>query len=569
MKVRKISVTAKLIIGVIALFLVSDLVLGFVTYNKSYDMLFDQIKHNTEQVSNCVAANVDGSVVSSVQPGEEDTDAYIAVSQVLTTFLDAAGVEYVYTIRNNGSGGIEYAIDAQIEDASLIGDEFTDMDALTALQGEVVSSTEPYTDEWGKHITSYSPIYTDGKVTGAVGVDVSMEWIEGQLSTLRMEILLVCLIVLAVEAFIFIIIGQALRRKFVLLNNKIVDLTKGDGDLTQKIEITSGDEFEVIGGNVNQLIDFIRKMLLTIQAQSEKLNLASNNIASNLKGARTDAESISDTMTNMSSTMQETAASVNQINELVQDITSSFDQIVSEIDGGRDFAHDVKGSAKEIGTNASNERVITEEKVSAMSASVTDKIERSKAVSRIDDLTGNIIAISNQTNLLALNASIEAARAGEAGKGFAVVADEIGALATNSQTAAAEIQAVSAEVVSAVNELSSVAEKLIEFVNHTTLEGFDNQVKISDEYLQSAERILEMMERFADATEQVKINLEQINLSTNSVNQAVEDAAAGVSATAEKSINMSDNMSQIDDDASASHEISNDLKAEVGKFKLE
>ena len=84
---------------------------------------------------------------------------------------------------------------------------------------------------------------------------------------------------------------------------------------------------------------------------------------------------------------------------------------------------------------------------------VNEKIERSKAVEEISELTTEIINITDQTNLLALNASIEAARAGEAGRGFAVVADEIGKLASNSAVAAGEIRRVSAEVISAVNEL--------------------------------------------------------------------------------------------------------------------
>jgi methyl-accepting chemotaxis protein len=64
-----------------------------------------------------------------------------------------------------------------------------------------------------------------------------------------------------------------------------------------------------------------------------------------------------------------------------------------------------------------------------------------RASSEIVSVVNTVAAIAQQTNLLALNATIEAARAGQAGRGFAVVASEVKALSVEAGRAIGDIRA--------------------------------------------------------------------------------------------------------------------------------
>ncbi len=569
MKVRKQSTILTIIVSIMAIFLLSNIVLGVFVYKKASQMLNQQIKKQTEGLASSTAALIDGSIVASVQSGDENNEEYMKVCNILTSVLKSSGVEYVYTVRKASGGKLEYAVDSQTSDQCNIGDEYEDTTVEEALKGNVVSSKEPYTDDYGTHISSYSPIYDNNQVVGAVGVDISVDSVKKQTGALIQSIVLICIITMIISTLLLMTIGRALGRKFALLNDKIVELTNGEGDLTRTVEISSGDEFEVIAGSINELIRYIREMLLSIRNESDQLSHTSNSIAENVHSAHDNAKSISSTMTDMSATMENTSASINTITELMADMTGSFNEIVSEIESGKALSKDVHKAAVSSGDAAKKEREITVEKVEKIKEAVSDKIERSKSVSRIEDLTGNIIAIANQTNLLSLNASIEAARAGEIGRGFAVVASEIGDLASNSQQAASEIKQVSSEVISAVNELAAEAQSLLDFVNETTISSFDKLADISDEYQNSAERIDEMMERFSATTAQMQSNVSSVQESTENINSSVEDVANSVMDTTEKTVAMTDSMLKIDEDASSSNVLSDQLQAEVGKFKLE
>ena len=572
MKVRKISITARILIAVLALLVVSDAAIGATIYNRSKNALIEQIKSNAMNITRCVAASVPGELLDGIEPGDEEGDAdFETVHATLSVFLENAGVEYVYIVRENSSGSAEFVVDSDPEEPGLPGDEFEGdaYEMSEAYKGNTIATSEPYTDEWGTHFSAYSPIYSDGRITGLAVIDISADWVSEQTSGLLKLIILVCVLAIIVGAVIIIVIGFILRRGFVTLNTKISELSDGNGDLTRNINLTGGDEFETIGGNVNKFMNYIRDILIAVRDNSDSMKQASDRMVNGIDGAAAGADNVKDTMEEMSETMRQLSAALTDIDELIQSSSEDFNGIVEKINEGTRFSEGIHREASGIGENAvSKEKEVTD-RVREMAEAVNQRIGESKAVDKINVLTENILNITEQTNLLSLNASIEAARAGESGRGFAVVASEIGKLAQDSAEAASEIQSVSAAVIAAVDSLANEAKKMIDFMNETAVGGYRSLVDTSSDYKETAEKIDEMMKVFAGLSSSIKANLSKVSTLTDNLSRSVERTADDIADAAQKTVDVSDAIRKISTDAHSGSDISDELYENVGRFRLE
>ena len=551
------------------LLLAIDVTMGLVFYFKSKNLLETQIKDNAMNMTRVVAASVDSSLIDEVWSEDDmESEAYNTLLEQLTVFYDNAGVEYVYTVRQTADGP-QYVVDSDPEEPGLPGEEYDEDDEThLAFEGETVVNSRPFTDEWGTHITAYSPIYNGDKIVAVVGVDLSYDWIKSQTGKMTILILVICISALLLGAVIVFFITRAISKRFAVLNDKVSELVAGGGDLTQTIDIRSGDEFEVIAGNVNELIDYVRDIMVNISHYSNALKEDTEHISENMQNTMAGATDVSATMEQISSSMEETSASIGESNDLIQSIMDEFNEIVDRLHGGSAFSNHMRIEAESIGRQAVEERIGAEAEVEKMRLQVAERIENSKEVSRIELLTQDILNITDQTSLLALNAAIEAARAGELGKGFAVVASEIGKLAADSAESASEIQEVSNTVIAAVNGLAHEAEKLIAFINETAMNGYGELVDTSDRYRESAEKVDSMMNDVYDISNKIKADIDRIREYTDAIDKAAEDSAEEIRRAAVSVTDMSDHLNEIGVETGESRAMTDALFTEVGRFKL-
>ena len=169
MKVRRVSIATQLFFVMTILIIVSNIVLGVILYKRASGIMMTQIRENATNIAACAAASIDGAMFETIDLEDYDTDAYQTIYESLTLLHDNAGVEYIYTVRPDDRQGAVFVVDPDTEEPAGIGDPFEYSDStIAAFNGEIMADEEPYTDEWGTHLSAYAPILDGSRVTGAV-----------------------------------------------------------------------------------------------------------------------------------------------------------------------------------------------------------------------------------------------------------------------------------------------------------------------------------------------------------------------------------------------------------------
>ena len=279
--------------------------------------------------------------------------------------------------------------------------------------------------------------------------------------------------------------------------NMIENISKGEGDLTKRLDDSGSDEIARIAQSYNEFINKIHSLVVDIKEVSSSINLSSNDIDAGNRDLSKRAES-------QAASLEETATSMEEMTVSVKQNADSAQQAMHLSNSARKDA--AKGG----------------EVVQRTAAAMNDI---NGASSKIVDIIATIDGIAFQTNLLALNAAVEAARAGEHGRGFAVVAAEVRSLSQRCSDAAKEIKVLIQDTTNKVKIGSDLVSE-----SGATLE----------EIVKGVTKVADIVADIAAASHEQASGIEQVNTAIVQMDNMTQQNAALMEQAGAASASMKD-----------------------------
>ena len=337
--------------------------------------------------------------------------------------------------------------------------------------------------------------------------------------------IVVWLVIACVVALILpYLVSTSIIKPIHLLNARLVDVSQGDGDLSQTLPEHGHDETSQTARAFNAFLGKLRTIVTEIKATAEQLAQSSGTASQvvgqtldNVERQRSETEQVATAVTQMNMTTQQVSQNTEQASEAAEGVRARVEQGNTSVVA----SHDIM------------------EQLSADLANASDIIERlAEKTTGIGTVLDTIRGIAEQTNLLALNAAIEAARAGESGRGFAVVADEVRGLAQRTQTSTLDIQqlveGLQSEARNAVEGMSKGSEraKVCLLKSAETTEAFESAFG-------AVSNITELNAQIAAATGEQSSVVEEINRNLLSIQDIANSTSEGAQKVSDANISVS------------------------------
>ncbi|CED60383.1 Hypothetical methyl-accepting chemotaxis protein [Moritella viscosa] len=457
----------------------------------------------------------------------EDIVKASAFDHATTSLFDEVGTTIASTDKIENSGESKLA----------------DNTALTQLQQQMLAEQKgklTHSVNGKEKISYFESVKLDNQLSWHILVTLDKEAHHAIISDSLEDSLITAIIMTLIVTLLIFICLNKLYQPIIALKSTVQDLAQGNGDLTQRLEVTSKDDLGQIAEAVNTFIANLQTIMLEISQST-------THISSGIEQLRSHTEHNNAVLIDHASETDQVVVAVTEMSSTADSVAQSAAQSATFTQKSTDEAH----QSKTVVQGAVNGVADLVNEVEAMALNIQTMNEDTHKISSVLSVIGEI---ADQTNLLALNAAIEAARAGEQGRGFAVVADEVRTLAARTQQSTSEINEM-------LTRLRNGADTVVKAMDTTKLscqQTADTTASVNvslDSMTNSVMQINDLGIQIATAAEEQSSVTEEINRNMTMIQNMVSQ----LTQNGEKTMDSTHTLASSNDQ----------LVAIVGQFKLQ
>ncbi len=429
--------------------------------------------------------------------------------------------------------------DAVEEQVLTTGQEFSEVQSdATGEYLRVVRPAKASQNYLGKNCLMCH-VVPEGTVLGAVSMKISLDQVNAAVSAQRIKSLLAAVVLsIPLLLFTYLFIRNVVTRPLDQMVSGLRNIAKGEGDLTQRLEVRGTDEVGEASTAFNEMMAKIALLVRQVSESAGEVAAAARDLVGSARQVASSSHRQNDTSTSAAASVDKMVSAITSIARSTEEVHQQSQESLARSEKGNVSLSRLIG---EVGT--------VETTVREIAGSVNHFVESTAAIT---SMTREVKDIADQTNLLALNAAIEAARAGEQGRGFAVVADEVRKLAEKSASSASEIDAITRTL---SQQSDAVQRSILAGLGHleSSRNSMETVATVLSEASDSVTRVGHGLDAIAETTEdqrrvssQVAENIDSIASMARENNVAVEQTASS---------------------AQRLEQLAGNLQATVGRFK--